>query len=687
MRRRLFCGRNIAAIVGALLPVLGCAVQAASPYAWGNNSYGQLGDGTIINRTLPVAVDTSGALLGKTVTAIATGGSHTVVLTSDGKLFAWGGNDYGQLGDGTRIHRARPVAVDIGGALLGKSVTAIAAGGVYTVALTSDGRLFAWGNNAYGQLGDGTTINRTTPVAVRYGALFGKTVTAIAAGRSHTLALTSDGKIFAWGDNVNGQLGDVTNQNRRAPVGVVMDGAGNPMDGKTATAIAAGNGHSVALTSDGKVYAWGWGQFGQLGNGTIWSFPGPQPVDMSGALLNKTVTAIATHNVHTVALTSDGRVFAWGWNIWGQLGDGTTNSSSTPVAVDRSGALAGKSVTAIAAGWGHTVALTSDGRLFAWGANASGQLGDFTTDNSATPVAVNMNGALLGKSATAIAAGSSHTMALAVSRLSNISTRAFVQTGDNVLIGGFIVQGAQTKRVIIRAIGPELSKYGVPNALVNPTLELHDSKGALIASNDNWRQTIIGGIIASDQVRDIRNSGYAPGNGSESAIIADLPAGNYTAVVGGVNSTIGVALIEVYDLSPNSNSILGNISSRSFVRTGDDVMIGGFTVAGTKKVIVRAVGPELIRYGIPNAMYNPTLELHDGTGALIASNDNWRDTIIGGIITSDQRSDIRNSGYAPGDGRESAIIADLPAGNYTAIVRGVNNTTGIGLVEVYDLDQ
>ena len=278
-----------------------------------------------------------------------------------------------------------------------------------------------------------------------------------------------------------------------------------------------------------------------------------------------------------------------------------------------------------------------------------------------------------------------------VSTLGNISTRAFVQTGDNVVIGGFIVQRTEPKRVIIRAIGPELTQYGVPNALANPTLELHEGTGALIASNDNWHNTIIGGIIRSDQSGDIRNSGYAPGDGRESAIIAELPAGNYTAIVRGVNNTMGIALVEVYDLSPETNSILSNISTRSFVQTGDNVMIGGFIVQGTqsKRVVVRDIGPELGAppYNIPDALANPTLELHNGTGHLIASNDNWRTTITGGIITSDQVQQIRSSGYAPGDARESAIIADLPPGNYTAIMRGVNNTTGVGLVEVYDLDQ
>jgi hypothetical protein len=226
--------------------------------------------------------------------------------------------------------------------------------------------------------------------------------------------------------------------------------------------------------------------------------------------------------------------------------------------------------------------------------------------------------------------------------------------------------------------------------LFNPMLELHDGTRALIASNDNWRTTIVGGVITSNQVAEIRASGHAPGDGRESAIIADLPPGNYTAIVRGVNDTTGVALVEVYDLSPEADSTLGNISRRSFVQTGDNVMIGGFIVQGqqAKRVIIRAIGPELPAppFNIPNALANPTLELHDHTRALIASNDNWRDTIIGGIITSDQVADIRNSGHAPTDTRESAIIADLPAGNYTAIVRGVNNTTGVALAEVYDLD-
>jgi hypothetical protein len=221
-----------------------------------------------------------------------------------------------------------------------------------------------------------------------------------------------------------------------------------------------------------------------------------------------------------------------------------------------------------------------------------------------------------------------------VSQLGNISTRAFVQTGDNVVIGGFIVQGTGPKRVIIRAIGPELGAppYNIPNALANPRLELHNAAGTLIGSNDDWQHTIIGGIITSDQRGDIRNSGYAPGDGRESAIIAELPPGNYTAIIRGVNNTVGVALVEAYDLHADTNSILGNISTRSFVQTGANVMIGGFIVEGnsSKRVIVRAIGPELAQHGVPDPLADPTLELHNAAGALIAHNDNWMTTILAG---------------------------------------------------------
>ena len=383
-------------------------------------------------------------------------------------------------------------------------------------------------------------------------------------------------------------------------------------------------------------------------------------------------TAISTTNApsertgYTAVWTGSEMIIWGGYGAGGGNGDwGSLNTGGkyNP----ENGWTATSTTRALSARDGHTAVWTGS-EMIVWGGNYN--------DGVAFPFTLKTGAKYCGQAP------------IVPSRLGNISTRAFVQTGDNVMIGGFIVQGTERKRVIIRAIGPELTQHGVPNAMSNPTLELHNVRGALIASNDNWQTTIIGGIITSDQRGDIRASGHAPRDGRESAIIAELPPGNYTAIVRGVNDTTGVALVEVYDLNSDSNSILSNISTRSFVQTDDNVMIGGFIVEGTqpKRVILRAIGPELSQFGVPNPLPDPVLELHDSAGALIASNDDWQHTIIGGIITSDQVRDIRSSGYAPRDGRESAIIADLPPGNYTGIVRGKNIITGVALVEVYDLE-
>jgi hypothetical protein len=249
--------------------------------------------------------------------------------------------------------------------------------------------------------------------------------------------------------------------------------------------------------------------------------------------------------------------------------------------------------------------------------------------------------------------------------LGNISTRAIVQTGDNVLIGGFIIDGTQNKRVLLRAIGPSLPLKG---KLMNPVLALHNSAGALIATNDNWAD--------ARNDREISNSGLAPTNAMESAILRSLAPGAYTAIVRGVGNTTGIALIEGYDLDQTVDSKFANISTRGLVQTGDNVMIGGFIVlgAGAQKVIIRAIGPSLPLAG---TLRNPTLALHNAQGAVVASNDNWRTT---------QQATIIATGIPPANDLESAIVRTLSPGAYTAIVRGVGGTTGVGLVEIYALN-
>ena len=257
-------------------------------------------------------------------------------------------------------------------------------------------------------------------------------------------------------------------------------------------------------------------------------------------------------------------------------------------------------------------------------------------------------------------------------QLLNISTRMRVETGDNALIGGFIIGGNQPKRVILRAIGPSLTQRGVSDALADPVLELRAPDGSVMASNDDWRES---------QETEIQNSGVAPENGSEAAIVATLPAGNagYTGVVRGKDDTTGVGLIEVYDLDRAADSRLANISTRGLVQTGSNVMIGGFIVGGdgNARVILRGIGPSLAQSGVANPLADPMLQLFDGNGNGIEANDNWRD--------DPDQAEIAAAGVAPQNDAESALLASIPPGAYTAIVAGQNSGTGVGLVEVYHL--
>jgi glucose/arabinose dehydrogenase len=254
----------------------------------------------------------------------------------------------------------------------------------------------------------------------------------------------------------------------------------------------------------------------------------------------------------------------------------------------------------------------------------------------------------------------------------NISSRSDVGSGDNVMIGGFIITGNASKRVIIRAIGPSLQQFNVPNPLADPVLELHGPGAFVTITNDNWRDT---------QQNEIMNSGLAPQNDLESAIIATLQPGAYTSIVQGKNGASGVGLVEVYDLDLVATSKLANISTRSFVQTGDNRLIGGFILgsnSGGAKVIVRAIGPSLTQFGISNALADPTLELRDSNGALLLANDNWQDD-------PNQAAQITASGLAPNNPLESAISTSLLPGAYTAIVVGKNGAAGIGLVEIYNI--
>lgn len=244
-----------------------------------------------------------------------------------------------------------------------------------------------------------------------------------------------------------------------------------------------------------------------------------------------------------------------------------------------------------------------------------------------------------------------------------------MQTGDNIGIGGFIVTGSTPKHVLLRAIGPSLTAFGVSDALANPVLELHGPGAFTTITNDNWRDV---------QEAEILSSGIPPANDLEAAIMATLAPGAYTAIIRGNGDTPGVALVEVYDLNQAVDSKLANLSTRALVGSGDNIVIAGFMIVGNNgddRVVVRGLGPSLV--GVPDALANPTLELRDGNGALLVANNDWQDDPA-------QATELSAAGLAPTNPLESGIAATLAPGLYTALLSGMSNGTGIGLVEVYD---
>jgi arylsulfate sulfotransferase len=254
----------------------------------------------------------------------------------------------------------------------------------------------------------------------------------------------------------------------------------------------------------------------------------------------------------------------------------------------------------------------------------------------------------------------------------NLSTRGLVSGGDNVLIGGFIVRGTAPKAMVLRALGPSLSGFGLSNVLRDPVLSVYNSSGDLIGTNDNWQSDVNHSVVEAN--------GLAPANPLEAAQVRTLPPGAYTVIVTGKDATPGIGLVELYDISPLSNSKLGNTSTRGSVGIGDNVLIGGFIVGDVDSatVVVRAIGPSLAAHGVSGVLSDPTLTIYDSSGSAIASNDNW-EVDPNAIL-------VQKNGLTPPNAFESALVLHLPAGAYTAVVRGANGATGNALVEIYHLD-
>lgn len=361
-----------------------CMVVNSKAYCVGQNAYGQVGDGSTTTRTALTQVVVSGELSGKIVSMVGAGAYHSCVV-ADGRLYCWGRNTYGQLGDGSTTDSPVPIEVNMAGVLSGKTVTALAMGSYHTCVLAS-GDPVCWGLNNYGQLGNGNTTNSSVPTAVNTaGVLSGKTETAISAGVNHTCAVAS-GAAYCWGRGGNGQLG-LNNTTNYANPQTVLASSG-PLFGKTVTAISAGEYHTCAVASN-TASCWGYNGNGQLGDNSTTQRLIPVDVYASGALSGRSVTAIDTsgYTRHTCAVAS-GAVYCWGRNDYGQTGDGTTVQKIVPTAVSTAGVLSGKTISNIQAG-GYVNCTVVSAEMFCWGYGGYGQLVNGSTANSSVPVKAN----------------------------------------------------------------------------------------------------------------------------------------------------------------------------------------------------------------------------------------------------------------------------------------------------------
>jgi len=303
--------------------------------------------------------------------------------------------------------------------------------------------------------------------------------------------------------------------------------------------------------------------------------------------------------------------------------------------------------------------------------NFAGSISGPITQSVANPTPTATPTATVAPTATATATPTA-TPTASPARALNISTRAQVDTGNNVMIGGFIITGNAAKPVVIRGLGPSLGAFGVQNVLADPLLELRGANGSLIMKNDNWKD---------DQRSQIEGTLFQPTDDHESVIVASLPPAGYTAVLMGKNQPGGVGLVEIYDTNNAVDSQLANISTRAFVRTGDNVMIGGFTLGAnvnSTRVAIRGLGPSLSQFGLTNLLANPVLEVHNASGTIMVSNDDWQSDPV-------SAAQLTTNNLAPQDPHESGIFMSLPAGPFTAILTGKNGGIGIGMIEIYNL--
>jgi uncharacterized delta-60 repeat protein len=604
----------------------------------------------------------------------ANGRVHVVVVQPDGKILLGGGFTTLSPNGGPAVTRNRIARLNPDGTL-DTAFNPNANGFVDAIALQADGKVLVGGsfNGIFGIGGQNRNfiarLDATTGLADSFNVHANAPVLAI--------VVQADGKIL-----VGGQFDVIGGFQRQLMARLdATTGAADSFNPNPNVVVT-----SIALQADGKILAAG--HFTNIGG---------QPRHRLARLdattgLADSFNPDANAPVKAITVQADGHILAGGsfTSIGGQPRNRIARLDSTTGSADSFDPNANNTVNAIA--------IAADGKILVGGLfEGANSIGGRTRNhlaqiNPATGLAdlfdPNANGEVLsiapqadgkflagGVFTTFAPNGGSAVIRNHIARLEttpgtlgNLSTRLRVQTGDNAMIGGFIITGTEPKTVVVRGLGPSLP---VPGALADPVIEVHGPSGELLGANDNWNDA-----LTRQQVID---SGLAPSNDLESALWGTINPGAYTVVVRGANQTTGIALFEVYDLDRAADSQLANISTRGFVETGDNVLIGGTIIVGSTRarVLFRALGPSLTNFGVANALEDPVLELYDGNGGVIAVNHNWR---------NDQEVEILATGIPPSNDLEAAIVRDLAPGSYTAIVRGADNSTGVALVEAYGLN-
>jgi len=640
-------------------------------WGFGGNTYGQLGDGSTTRRDMPVEI-TGG------VADVSATGDFSLVLKTDGTLMGSGRNQAGQLGIASLVDVPVPVP-------LATDVVSASAGFDFTLYVKSDGMLWGLGRNDQGQLGNGTTADTHVPVPIMSG------VRRVWAGTSHALILKTDDSLWATGSNLYGQLGDGTNTSRSTPVlvaenvlwaeagnnkSLIMRAVATPTVSLTPAHPAVVSGQSLTL------------QAHAIGEGALtyqW-FRGASG-DTSDPIADATGSALITP-----ALTSAS-------SFWVRVSNlaGATDSATAAVAIVGPTIQVQPSAQTVTAGGVLTLsveAASDDPLTYQWyhdddaidGANGATltlpsaqafHAGNYKVDVSSG-----------GHSLTSLPAAVTISAAAPSSaRLLNLSTRALGMTGDDRLIPGFVIGGIGSKQLLIRGIGPTLGVLGVPNALADPQMTV--KRGAdTIATNDDWgtnankaeivaTSKAVGAFSLSESSKD-------------SVLLLDLGPGSYTVPTEGVAGGTGIALVELYDADPASPpATLLNISNRGFVGVGEAVMIPGIVVSneGSRTFLVRAVGPSLARFNVAGLLADPKLSIYrrlpgnPPTEQLILGNDNW-DGVAGSATTANVAAAVSAFRLEAGS-KDAAFVVTLTPGVYTVQATGVGGATGVALVEVY----